>query len=159
MTIGSPLLAVANAAAAVAALHFHGGVQYDQEVEYHDPDRQGELIVVVPVINAVIIVLTIVMGIGGGGGGTMRLLVLKEESKKGRKCARNWRWLRTSSWRPTPLRWADDRNAAIEPPDRDATAPSSSEMSATLETGGGSGAGGGRLGGGGQRMLLDHHCF
>jgi hypothetical protein len=80
MTIGGPLLAVANATAMAAALHFHGGVQCDQEVKDHDPDRQGEHILVVPINNVVIVVLAIRAGIGGGGGGEgmMRLLVLKE---------------------------------------------------------------------------------
>ena len=104
MTIGSPLLAVANATPTAAALHFLGGVRCDQEVKDHDPDRQREHIVVVPVNNADIVVLAIGVGIGGGGGGMMRLLVLKEESQEGCKRTRNWRWSTTSSRRLMPLR-------------------------------------------------------
>ncbi len=50
------------------ASHFHGGVQCDQEVEDHDPDWQGDLVVVVPVDNEVIVVVAIAIGIRGGGG-------------------------------------------------------------------------------------------
>ena len=74
-TIASPLLAVRNATATAAASHFfNGGVQHDQEVEDHDPDRQGERIVVVPIDNAVVVIVAIAMGIRGGGGYSMRSL-------------------------------------------------------------------------------------
>ena len=104
MTIGSPLLAVANAIATATALHFHGGVQCNQGVKDHDLDRQREHTIVVPVNNTVIVALAIGVGIGGGGGGTMRLLVLKEESQEGRKHTRNWQWSTMSSRRLMPLR-------------------------------------------------------
>ena len=47
---------------------FNGGVQCDQEVKDHDPDWQGECVVVVPVNNVVVVVIAIAQG--GASEGT-----------------------------------------------------------------------------------------